>query len=217
VLQVCLLQLVLVALVSAAVILFRFYRDPERVPPEVADSILCPADGTIIYVKNVEKGEVPLSEKQGTKFRLSDLAGTKELPESGILVGIAMTFLDVHVNRAPITGTVTHLEHIRGLFRSLKHKEAVFQNERALLLVDNPQMRLGIILIASRLVRQIVAYVSPGDAIARGQRIGMIRFGSQVDVFLPHLPDLSITVTPGQKVCAGTSILATYRSSRETE
>ncbi len=88
----------------------------------------------------------------------------------------------------------------------------MLENERVLTVIDNGQFRIGVVQIASRLVRKIVPYVQEGAQLQRGQRLGMIRFGSQVDVVLPQLPELQIAVAPGMKLQAGTSILATCRS-----
>ena len=108
-----------------------------------------------------------------------------------------------------MTGRVRLLRHIKGLFLSLKRWEAVLENERVLTVIDNGQFQIGVVQIASRLVRKIVPYVAEGSDLRRGQRLGTIRFGSQVDVILPNLPGLDITVKPGMKLQAGTSILAT--------
>ena len=98
------------------------------------------------------------------------------------------------------------------MFISLKKKEAVVQNERAFIVIDIGNFKVGIVLIASRLVRKIVMYIRDGQEVQRGERIGMIRFGSQADLILPNLPSLRIQVTPGEKVKAGISILATFKS-----
>jgi phosphatidylserine decarboxylase len=203
-------QVLVIGVTSISLVLWRFFRDPERTTPEKEHAILAPADGRVIYVKEIENGEIPFSEKNGKKFALNEFVQSNVLPSGGHLVGIAMTWLDVHVNRAPIGGKVSLLKHIRGLFISLKKKEAVIRNERALVVIENGHMRVGIVQIASRLVRNIIPYISEGSEIRLGQRIGMIRFGSQVDLVLPAMPSLKIHVKPGEKVTAGESIVATY-------
>ncbi len=202
-------ELFLKACISASLLLWRFYRDPEREPPGDGNAVLSPADGRIIYINKVEDGEVPSSEKGGRRFPLDNFVQSDAFPKRGTLIGIAMNFLDVHVNRAPIDGRVSLLHHIKGSFISLKKKEAALQNERVCMIIDNGYVRVGIIQIASRLVRRIVTYIREGSEVRRGQRIGMIRFGSQVDVYLPDLPSLRIRVAPGEKVHAGVSIVAT--------
>ena len=92
------------------------------------------------------------------------------------------------------------------MFISLKRREAIIQNERVLTVIDNGCFKVGIIQIASRLVRKIVSYLQEGYEVQRGQRIGSIRFGSQVDVFLPALPSLCIEVNPGEKVKVGIKV-----------
>ena len=132
-------------------------------------------------------------------------------------LAFAMNFLDVHVNRSPMSGKITLAKHIQGLFLSLKKQEALLQNERALTVIDNGSFKVGIVQIASRLVRQIVAYLQEGQLVSCGERIGMIRFGSQVDVVLPNLPSLVVNVVPGMKVKAGLSVLASHREEKARE
>lgn len=201
-------QVLLVVTMTSALLAWRFYRDPERFPPQTEGVILSPADGEIIYVKRILKGEVPVSEKKGKTFPLSEFTQSDLFTSGGYVVGIAMSFLDVHVNRAPLDGRVCLQKKINGLFLSLKKKEAILQNERALIVIENGEYRIGIVQIASRLVRNIVNYIDHGQVVKMGQRIGMIRFGSQVDVILPDHPSLEVNVSPGQKVKAGLSILA---------
>jgi phosphatidylserine decarboxylase len=208
--QVVIFQIFIVAAASISLLLWRFYRDPERISPEDKNAILSPADGKIIYVKRIQDGEIPFSEKNGRKFPLSDFVQSDVLSLGGYLIGISMNVLDVHVNRAPIWGRICLINHIKGLFISLKKKEAIIQNERVLTVIDNGHFKVGIIQIASRLVRTIVPYLREGNEVKSGQRIGAIRFGSQVDLILPDIPSLSIEAQPGEKVKAGLSIIATF-------
>jgi phosphatidylserine decarboxylase len=206
--QILILQIFLIMGISASLLLWRFFRDPERVSPEDQNVILSPADGKVIYVKRIEKGAIPYSEKNGKKFSLNDFTQSDTLPPKGYLIGISMNFLNVHVNRAPIGGKVSLIRPIKGGFASLKKKEAVIQNARALTIIDNGNFKVGIVQIASRLVRNIVLYLQEGHEVHRGERIGMIRFGSQVDLILPSLPSLRIEVNPSEEVKAGISIMA---------
>jgi phosphatidylserine decarboxylase len=207
--HILLIETLLIGLTSSSLLLWRFYRDPERIPPEDENAILSPADGKVIYVKKIEKGQIPFSDKKGKKFSLSDFIQTGVIPQGGYLIGIAMTYLDVHVNRAPISGRISLLKYIKGNFISLKKKEAVVQNERNLIIIDNEYFKLGIVQIASRLVRKIIPYIHEGQEVRKGARIGAIRFGSQVDLILSDLPKIHIKVLPGDKVKAGLSIIAT--------
>lgn len=208
--QIILCQAFLIATTSISLLLWRFFRDPERLPPDGDTTILSPADGKIIYVKKIANGQIPFSEKQGTKYSLRDFVKSDVLQSGGYLIGVAMNYLDVHVNRAPIGGTVFFMKYIKGTFLSLKRHDAVFQNERLFTVIDNGTFRLGILQIASRLVRKIVPYVIQGQHVSPAERIGKIRFGSQVDLLLPQLPSLKIKVKPGQKVKAGVSIIADF-------
>ena len=204
------LEFFLVVITALSLLIWRFYRDPERIPPEFENTILSPADGRIIYVKKIENGEVPVSDKGGREFPLDDFVGANVFPLGGYLVGISMNFLDVHVNRAPIGGKITLVKRIKGNFLTLKRKDAVIENERVLTVVDNGHIKVGIVQIASRLVRRIVSYFPEGHEVGRGQRIGVIRFGSQVDLIIPDLPSFRIEVKAGEKVTAGVSIIAYF-------
>jgi phosphatidylserine decarboxylase len=206
--EVFLLELLCVGGLAVAFGLWRFYRDPERVPPGDGRGIVSPADGMVIYVKRVEKGSIAYSEKQGRTFSLTDFVGSDILPREGVLIGLSMNFFDVHVNRAPIDGRICLVHRIPGSFISLKKQEALIQNERALTVIDNGLFKVGVVQIASHLVRKIVPYVSEGSEIRRGDRIGMIRFGSQVDLFLPSVPGLQVVGRCGERVKAGMSIVA---------
>lgn len=202
---VCALTLV----AAFAILAYRFYRDPERSAPEAAgDVIVSPADGEVIYVRRCEDGRLPASTKKGRDYELVELTKTPLRDDDAYVVGIAMSFLDVHVNRAPIAGTVRLRRHFPGRFGSLGRPEMVYENERATTVIERDDLEVAVVQIASRLVRQIASYVKVGDRVALGQRIGVIRLGSQVDVVLPVRPGVRIDVREGQRVWAGRSILA---------
>jgi phosphatidylserine decarboxylase len=203
-------SIILIILISVSVLLTRFYRDPERVPPEGQNIILSPADGFVKYIKHVEKGEIPMSSKGREMVKLSSPLTDIFTNGQGYLIGIGMTFLDVHVTRTPINGKLTYFEHIPGKFYSLKREDSPYKNERVIEIVENNRLRIGFIQIASRLVRRIVSYVKVGDELDLGQRVGMIKFGSQVDIVLPKLQDLKIRVNIGEQVYAGLSIIAEF-------
>jgi phosphatidylserine decarboxylase len=201
---------ILVVLISIAALLFRFYRDPDRVPPEGTNIILSPADGTIKYIKAIEKGEIPFSSKGKEKIVLSEPLTVILKDEQGYLIGILMTYLDVHVTRAPIKGKLTYFKHIHGQFHSLKKEDAPYKNERVIEIIEGDRFKIGLIQIASRLVRRIVTYSKEGDELALGERIGMITFGSQADIVLPKLQGLRIRTRVGEQVYAGLSIIAEF-------
>jgi phosphatidylserine decarboxylase len=188
-----------------------FYRDPERTPPAREDVIISPADGEVIYVRGVRGGVLPVSSKQGRHHQLRELTRTPLHTADAIVVGIGMSLLDVHVNRAAIGGCVSLQRRFPGGFASLRLPEAVFTNERMTTLIERGDLQVAIIQIASRLVRRITSYVRENQGIAAGQRIGMIRFGSQVDLVLPARKDLEVVVRCGDRVTAGESIVAVLR------
>lgn len=200
----------IIVYISVSLLLWRFYRDPERRAPAEQNIIVSPADGKVIYVKRIKDGQVPVSEKHGREFSVREFFGSEQGIDIGYLIGISMNFLDVHVNRAPIGGKISALRFIRGSFVSLRKEAAFLRNARLFTEIDNGRFRLGVIQISSRLVRKIVPYRKEGEAIEIGDRIGIIQFGSQVDVVLPDLPVLEMKVEVGSKVTAGTSIIATY-------
>lgn len=198
----------LTVIASFAMLAYRFYRDPERRAPEGADVVVSPADGEIIYVRPSKDGALPVATKGARQYTLEELTRTRLQSMNSIVVGISLSFLDVHVNRAPIGGLVTVQRHHRGGFKSLRRPESVFENERATTVVERGGLEIAVVLIASRLVRRISSYVEEGQLVACGQRIGAIRFGSQVDLVLPAEKGLTLHVQTGDRVVAGESVVA---------
>ena len=194
--------------IAVAILAYRFFRDPERQAPAGDELVVSPADGEVIYVRTSQDGVLPVATKHGRDYELIELTKTPLRDQECVVVGIAMSFLDVHVNRAPIAGHVRLRRHFPGRFGSLGKPGMVFENERATTVIERPDIEIAVVQIASRLVRQIAAYVDVGETVAAGDRIGVIRLGSQVDVVLPVRPGLEIAVQPGQRVRAGESILA---------
>lgn len=190
-----------------AVLAYRFYRDPERVAPDRDDAIVSPADGTVLYIHHSSNGELPVATKHGRNYTLRELTGTPLQIQSAIVIGIGMSFLDVHVNRAPIAGRIASLRRFPGLFGSLRDPHMIFANERVTTVIENGDFQVAVVQIASRLVRQIASFVNEGQGVSLGQRIGVIRLGSQVDLVLPAVEGLRVTVCPGEHVTAGESIL----------
>lgn len=187
-----------------------FYRDPEREPPDRAGAVVSPADGTVVYVKKLEDAREVLSEKHGRDIQIRQPLGSSHAMQPIYLVGIGMNLLNVHVNRAPIGGQVTSLRHKRGRFASLKHEDATLLNESLTTVIENGRLSVAVIQIASRLVRRIVTYLREGQDVSTGQRIGMIKFGSQVDVAIPAGRGIRILVQPGDEVVAGVSVVAEH-------
>jgi phosphatidylserine decarboxylase len=167
-----------------------FFRDPERDIPPGPETVVAPADGKVVFVEDLREDRF----FQGPTRR----------------VAIFMNVFDVHVNRAPMAGAVTEQVHRPGAFKAAFRHEAGMQNEQlASLLTGEGGRRALVVQIAGLLARRIVPYVKPGDDLAKGQRFGMICFGSRVDVYLP--PEVEIRVRVGDRVKAGSSIIALWR------
>jgi phosphatidylserine decarboxylase len=203
------------ALGAVSLLAYRFYRDPEREPPAGDHLVVSPADGQIVYVRRSQNGRLPVSTKHGRDMPIEELTRTNVLDSEAVIVGIGMSLLDVHVNRAPVAGTVRLHRHFAGSFGSLRRPEMVFANERATTVIDGHRTQIAVVQIASRLVRQIVTHVHEGQAVEAGQRIGVIRFGSQVDVVLRSHPDVHILVKPRDRVQAGTSVIAVIGANHQ--
>jgi phosphatidylserine decarboxylase len=196
-------------LLAAGVVAHRFYRDPDRTPPAGDGGVVVsPADGTVIYVRRSIGGRLPRSTKLGRDYTLDELTRTPLHRGDAVVIGIALSFLDVHVNRAPVAGRILEQCHHPGRFASLRRPEAVLENERATIVLESDSREVAVVLIASRLVRRIVTFLEQGAHVDLGQRIGVIRFGSQVDLVLPDDGELAIAVAAGDRVVAGQSIVA---------
>ncbi|RXZ66454.1 phosphatidylserine decarboxylase [Pelagerythrobacter rhizovicinus] len=178
---------------------FAFFRDPERVVPQDERAIVSPADGLVSLIAQVE----PPAE-----LTMDDGSGTSGLPNQPVTrVSIFMSVFDVHINRAPIGGTVRRLVYIPGKFVNADLDKASEENERQHILIERQDgVSIGFTQIAGLIARRIVPFVKPGDTLAAGARVGLIRFGSRVDVYLPAGTDSKVLV--GQKVVAGETILA---------
>jgi len=162
-----------------------FFRDPERTPPADDRAVISPADGRVVAV--VEERENRFLNTHATR------------------VSIFMSPLDVHVNRSPVTGTVRQVQHTEGKFRAAFSDKSSLDNERNAIVLESGGKRFLMVQIAGALARRIVCHVAPGDRLERGQRFGMIMFGSRVDVFLP--PGVQPTASKGERVRAGLSVL----------
>lgn len=197
-------------ILSLVVILLLFFRDPERTSPKNNRAIISPADGKIKYIKKIHSNEFPFSIKHKKHIPLMEFTKTEIINSGGIQIGIGLTLLDIHVNRSPIDGNISFFKKIPGKFKSLKKISSILENERAIAIIDGKAIKIGIILIASRLVRRISFYLKENEFAHVGERIGMIRFGSQVDILIPEKDSLKINVVTGQKVKAGITELATF-------
>lgn len=165
-----------------------FFRDPERQPPNMEDAVLTPADGRILEVRNVDGNENPLGRPS-------------------IKISIFMNVFDVHVNRIPIQGTIKGISYHAGKFMSADLDKASEQNENNRVTLETADSKeILIIQIAGLVARRIACWIMEGDSVKAGQRFGLIRFGSRLEVFLP--PESIIIGQVGQKVKAGETIIA---------
>lgn len=187
-----------------------FYRDPHRTPPNEENVIVSPADGTVIYVKGLRRGEVPISVKGKKRVRLDELVGTDLVSNSGYHIGIFMSLFDVHVNRAPISGIVTYAKRTPEKFISTRKPIFRLVDERYVLIIDNGAIRVGVVQMAAYIVRTIKSYVKPDVELRIGERIGMLKLGSQVDVIIPDIFGVKLMVKRGSKLRAGESVIAKY-------
>ena len=213
ILIIAVIEILAIIFVGASGILFFFYRDPKRIPPDKEGIIVSPADGFVRYVRRIEGGSVPEAIKGKSNIPIKEIAKTDFTDNDGYIIGITMRILDVHVNRAPISGKVVFQKHTNGKFLSLKSPESDILNERNTILIDTGHFNIGVVQIASRGIRKIVSYINEGEDIKIGQRIGMIKYGSQADLILPDIKGLRITVKEGEQVYGGKSIIAEYSSN----
>ncbi len=176
------------ALLTALGVAF-FFRDPERYPPRPCDGlVLAPADGKIVTLRQEAE---PLWLQTDRAWR----------------IGIFMSVTDVHVNRMPITARVVDIRHEPGRFLPAYQEDALGQNERRLYFLEDHQgRRFLLVQIAGLIARRTVPWVAPGQTLACGQRFGMIRFGSRVELFLPA--EARMLAAEGQRVQAGETPLA---------
>ncbi len=174
-----------------AFLVLNFFRDPDREIPTDPQVIVSPADGKVVQVAEETHEGRPVS-------RLS----------------IFMSPLDVHVNRAPIAGTIKDVAYHRGRFHVASEPRASLENEQNVFTIRGEQGEVVVKQIAGILARRIVFWRRPGDPLARGERVGLIKFGSRVDVLVD--PTVEWRVRVGDRVRAGSSILGISRSQPPT-
>ncbi|MBN2318039.1 MAG: phosphatidylserine decarboxylase [Acidobacteria bacterium] len=159
-----------------------FFRNPSRNIPEGKNLIVSPADGKIVKISKSDSGEQSIS--------------------------IFLSIFDVHVNRSPIGGELKELQYKRGRFKAAFYEEASRVNEQNILIVDGGDIQVTFKQIAGVIARRVVCWKKPGDMLEKGERVGLIRFGSRVDVDLPK--KVNITVKIGDRVRGGSSVLGDY-------
>ena len=175
--------LALIGLCLTCFIVF-FFRNPERITPADERAVVAPADGKVIFV-----GSVP-DERLGEVKKIS----------------IFMSVFNVHVNRAPVSGRVVDLVPTRGKFLDVRDERATFENEQLAMLVETDGgVPLKVVQVAGLVARRIVCYPKQGDRLIRGERYGLIRFGSRLDIYLPQSAELKIAL--GDATVAGETVL----------
>ncbi len=177
-----------IALVITAFVLY-FFRDPHRVVPGEEGAVVSPADGRVIEI----------AEDRGAALQEGDV----------VRISIFMNVFNCHVNRSPVAGVVKRIAYHPGRFHSADKAKALMYNEHNRLLVQHPAgAEVTVVQVAGLIARRIVCWAEEGDRLERGQRFGMIRFGSRLDVYLPA--SCSVEVKQGQKVRAGETVIARF-------
>ena len=174
-----------VVLICVAIFVFSFFRDPERVIPKEAGAVVSPADGRVLVVKDEEDAGRP-----------------------GKRISIFLAIWNVHVNRAPADGVITSLEYKPGKFFAAMRDQASLQNEQNVFTLSTDAGDMVFKQIAGLIARRVVSWKRAGERVARGERIGLVRFGSRADVWVPR--DAEILVKVGDSVKGGASVLAKW-------
>jgi len=180
-----------VALVLLGLFVFSFFRDPNRVIPGEPGLVVAPADGRVVVVKDEANNGRP-----------------------GKRISIFLAIWNVHVNRAPAAGKITRLDYQPGKFLAAWDENASFQNEQNIFTQTTEHGEILYKQIAGWVARRVVSWKKTGDEVARGERVGLVRFGSRVDLWLPA--EAEIVVKVGRNVKGGSSIVARMPVSRRT-
>ena len=180
------LWLLALSLVLLAVWVAYFFRDPERIGERGDRLVIAPADGKVVLISDVDEPTFV----QGRTKRIS----------------IFMNVFNVHVNRYPVSGVVKHVEYKRGKFVNAVGEQASLENEQRSVGVEAGQYRVLVRQIAGLIARRIVTYSKEGEHVRQGERMGLIRFGSRVDVFVPASSALRVRV--GDLAVSGVTVLA---------
>ncbi len=174
-----------VLLIFLAAFTAYFFRDPERTAPNRQNIVISPADGKVVYVGEVEKGHY----FEGPAKKVS----------------IFMSILDVHVNRAPVSGVVREIIYNRGKFFNANSDKASLSNEQNWVIIEKGSQKIAFVQIAGVVARRIVCKITKGQSLDMGEKVGLIMFGSRIDLYLPQSAE--ITVSPGMKVRADESVI----------
>lgn len=186
------------------IFLLNFYRDPARKIPE-GNNIVSAADGRIISIISTANKEIEV--KKGLMGRIRVL--TKDIAKECYVVSIFMSPLDVHVNRAPISGKIRYIKHTKGKFFKAYDLEKSFENEKNEIVIENKKLKIKVIQVAGFLARRIICYAKANQKVNKGQKIGMIALGSQTVMIIPK--SVALRIKHKDKVMAGKTIIAELR------
>ena len=174
-----------------------FFRDPERVTPDRPGLVVSSADGKVSAV--VENVTAPRELALGTEARTR--------------ISVFLSVFDVHIVRAPVGGKIVHSTYVPGAFINAELDKASEENERQAFVIETKSgAKIGVVMIAGLVARRIVPFVGDGASLDAGQRMGLIRFGSRVDLYLP--PDMDVLAEQGQTAIAGETVLAVAEKGR---
>jgi len=169
-----------VALAILTLFVAYFFRNPSRTIPVEPGSIVSPADGKVVRIARAEDGRW--------------------------MISIFLNVFNVHVNRSPVSGSIRRIDYKKGRFMAANHQAASLENERNILCIESGPSRFDVVQVAGLIARRIVCWKRPADRVTVGERFGLIRFGSRVDIFLPQACELLIN--EGDKVAGGSSMIA---------
>jgi len=178
-------------LVFVALFVFSFFRDPDRIIPVEPGAIVSPADGRVVVVTEEENSGRP-----------------------GQRVSIFLAIWNVHVNRAPASGTITKMDYRPGKFFAAMRERASLENEQNVFTLSTESGEMVFKQIAGLIARRVVSWKKQGEHVMRGERIGLVRFGSRVDVWLPRGAEILVKV--GENVKGGASVIARWPGNRRS-
>ncbi|MDP9003536.1 MAG: phosphatidylserine decarboxylase [Verrucomicrobiota bacterium] len=183
----CLVSLwLLMPVLLLIVYTFSFFRDPERIAPDDPDAVLAAADGKVADIVEMEENEVLHARTRR--------------------IGIFLSVFDVHTNRAPMEGRVIYQKSHAGLCLDARHADCTTKNRAMTWAFENPRVTLVVRQLTGMIARRIVGWSKVGDELRKGERFGMIRFGSRTEVYLPL--DAAVLVKVGDRVTGGLSVIA---------
>lgn len=179
--------LFLISLLLVAFTIY-FFRDPDRNTPQEKNTIISPADGKVILIEDVKENDF--------------------FKDEVIMISVFMSVFNVHVNRIPLTGEVTYFNYKKGAFLQAYKDDASYENEQTIIGIENDGFKILFKQIAGIVARRIVCNIRQGWKVKQGERFGMIKFGSRLDIFLPK--SVEIKVKLNDKVKAGETIIGSY-------